>query len=254
MREILSARFVAAIAALVGLGGIVWLALPDHSNSLVPVSSGLTERRIDFLSLVFQTTAQEGWGVEDGVTTKQMELIIDSRRMRIPPGTPADVTCPNMNLYAQCAVAADMLGDAVVWFALVPALPRKTLQLPALVELRKNNEVLLANGWVLKRSSVIDRQCSTETESLQDFFDKFGNRASSVFNFDKQQVVRVVCRGEAAVDDTVPEETVPVGTEPVDGSIPDDTIPNDSVVDIPAVFDTGPASTATVDTSPEGVG
>ena len=252
MREVLSVRFLAAIAALVGIAGVLWLAVPDHSNSLVPTSSGVTERRIDLLSLVFQTTAQEGWGVEDGVTTKQMELIIDSRRMRIPAGTPAEVTCPNMNLYAQCAVAADLLGDSVVWFALVPAQPRKTIQLPALVELRASNEVLLANGWVLHRASVVSRQCSTETESLQDFFDKFGNRSSSVFNFDSQQIIGVVCRGEAAVEDTLPEDTLPEGTLPEGTGPVDDSVPDDTITEIPDVFSSTPG--ATDETSPEGVG
>lgn len=207
-------RFVATLGALAALAGLIWLAVPDHTNTLVPVASGVNERRVDLLNLVFKTTAQQGFAVQNGRTTKQMELILDSsRRMRIPPGTPAVVTCPKMGELAQCAVAADLLGESVVWFALVPALNRPTIVLPPIAEMRKNNEVLLANGWLIKRSAVIDRACDTETDSLTDFFNRFGNRHSTTFSYTRQQITRVTCTGAAAPDTTEPAATV-AGTVP----------------------------------------
>ncbi len=223
-------RFVAAIAALLGLTAVVWWAVPDHSNTLVPTSSGLTERRIDFLYSVFKTTAAQGFAVKDGVTTKKMELIIDStRRMRIPEGTPAEVTCPKMGELFQCAVAAQLLGDSVLWFALVPAPPRQSLALPPIVELRKNNEVLLANGWVVKRASTVDRVCRFDTDSLADFLARFGARSTATFSYERQQVVRVTCAGDAAPPDTEPLESVPGATAPPDTSNGGET--NDTTAD-----------------------
>ncbi|MEI2705221.1 MAG: hypothetical protein V9E89_08125 [Ilumatobacteraceae bacterium] len=235
MREVLSIRFAATIAALVGLAAFVWFIVPDHSTTLVPTSSGLKERRIDFVSLVFSTTAQQGFAIKDGKTTKKMELVLDStRRIRIPEGTPGEVTCPKMGEFAQCAVAADLLGESVLWFALVPAPPRQSLPLPPVVEVRKNNDVLLANGWVVKRSSTVDRVCRFDTDSLDDFLTRFGDRSTSTFSYDRQQIVRVTCAGDAADVSTVPtEDTVSGSTPPGADTLPNegtDTLPPGSVV------------------------
>ena len=55
--------------------------------------------------------------------------------MRIAPGTPGESTCLNLWTPNQCGVLADVLGDAVVWFALVPQAPRQTAELPPIVDL-----------------------------------------------------------------------------------------------------------------------
>lgn len=253
MREVLSIRFAATIAALLGLAGFVWLVVPDHSSTIVPTSSGRTERHIDFISLVFATTAQQGFAINDGKTTKKMELVLDgTRRIRIPEGTPGEVTCPKMGEFAQCAVAADLLGDSVLWFALVPAPPRQSLPLPPIVEMRKNNEVLLANGWLVQRASVVDRVCRIDTDSLADFLARFGDRSTSTFSYERQQIVRVSCAGDAAEPDTVPSETTP-GSTPDGGSVPNDgtdTLPPGSIVagtGVPDVIEVGP--TAPLDTT-----
>lgn len=212
----------AAVVALLALAGLLWLAVPSHETTLgVIPSAGAAEHRIDLLALVYKTTAEHDFEIKDGVTTKTMELLLDrSRRVRIAPGTSGEVSCPKMGELLQCAVAADLLGDAVVWFSLIAAPARTTLTLPAIVELRRNNDVLLANGWELKRSSTVIRDCGDDqaTLTLKEIVDRYGAKASSTFNYLTQQVVKVTCPNVPITEDSSPESTE------VDDSTPDGTI------------------------------
>jgi hypothetical protein len=90
-------------------------------------------------------------------------------------------------------VAADMLGDAVLWFSLFPADLRNTINLPAIRELRDQNQVLLANGWVVRRADLVARNCDEDTTSLSDFVRTFGDDAISAWGVPDQRVIRVTC-------------------------------------------------------------
>ena len=68
--------------------------------------------------------------------------------MRIVPGTPGEVNCPALDEVAKCAVVADLLGDGVVWFAIVPLATSQTVALPAIVSL-DDGFATLTNGWQL---------------------------------------------------------------------------------------------------------
>lgn len=229
MRPLLSLRFVATIAALVGLTAVAWLSVGrgETRATLVGPSSLSQERTIDLLTRVFKTTAAPGFAVEKGRTTKPMVLILDAtRRMEIAADTPAEVTCGKMGEIGQCAVAAHLLGDAVVWFALVPALPRNTLVLPGIKEMRDDNVVLLYNGWLVKRASIVERVCDTETDSLSEFMEMFGNQASATYNFDTNLIFRATCPKATKPVGTDPSTTVP---SPVTTLPPIDVVPSDSV-------------------------
>ena len=220
MRELLSFRFFAVIALLAAMAGLLWLAGPRNNQGFDVRSSGLVERTIDVIAPVFKTTAAEGFAVRDGKTTTDMELILDAtRRIAIPAGTAGQVTCQELRQLAKCAVAADLLGDGVVWFALIPAENRPTVGLPGIIDLRRDNVVLLSNGWLVRRASVVTRNCeNTETRSLTDFITKFGSQATSSFNYQQQRITRVTCSGSPIPQDTVPPDSVldsvPEGTGP----------------------------------------
>ena len=59
--------------------------------------------------------------------------------------------------------------------------------------------VQLANDWVVPHADVVRRDCDEDTTSLTDFMDRFGERATSVYSLDDQQIVRVVCTPDATV-------------------------------------------------------
>ncbi len=247
MREVLSWRFLASILALVVLAGLVAVAAPRQQSSFIAVTNGSSgERHIDLIEPVYLTTAQAGFAMKDGKTTKAMELILDGqRRVYIAPGTPGVVTCTKLSDPARCWVAVDLLGQAVMWFSLIEAPYRATVTLPAITELRRDNDVLLANGWVLKRESVVQRLCDFETESLGDFMSRFGSRSTTTFNRQSQTITKVTCTGEAAPDVTEPPESIPAS---VPEAPPGSAVPTTGSV-VPST-DTAGTEGTTVETLP----
>ena len=98
-------------------------------------------------------------------------------------------------------IAADVLGDAVLWFSILPNEPRNLITLPAVLDVRDGGNVLLANGWVIRRAPSLARDteaCDTDTVSLSDFIERFADRSTSTYNMDQQRVTTVTCLEEPA--------------------------------------------------------
>jgi hypothetical protein len=169
-----------------------------------------SERRIDLVSWIYQATPAAGFSVVDGVATTDLALQLDgTRTMVIKAGTPGEMDCPQFAVPAQCTVGVDLLGDGVLWFSIVPGAPGPTVQLPAVTRMLDGGWVQLANDWVVRRASVVERSCPEDTSSLPDFIDTYGKAAASTFNFETQKIVKVTCpRG--GTDTSVADTTVPV--------------------------------------------
>jgi hypothetical protein len=247
MRQFVSPRFWLAIAALIGLTYGLWYVLVRKDTSVAvigrPARSGNAEHRVNLLQPVYSIQADPSFAMVDGIASAEMHLSLDATRtMVVKPGTPGQITCGRLAEINQCVVAADLLGDAVVWFSLIPNPQHASLLLPGVTEVRKNNWVLLSNGWELARSEVVERNC--DVAGLEDFVDKFGGSLStSTFSFEQQEIVKVTCLKEPESPTTtatpttlltpvvvpidtsvipaegVPEEGVPTGTAPV-GTVP----------------------------------
>lgn len=198
MRQFFTVRFWLAVGAVVGLLALLWAVLPRSSPPAVGTDvdgEQLVERDIDLIEPIFAVTGSVPFAMAGGVTDGSLELIIDgTRTLRIPSGTPGEITCEAFQELGKCAVAADMLGDAVLWFSLFPAELRNTINLPAIRELREQNQVLLANGWVVLRAEVVARNCDEDTTSLGDFVRTFGDDAVSAWGVPDQRVIRVTCQ------------------------------------------------------------
>jgi hypothetical protein len=119
------------------------------------------------------------------------------RYMDIPAGTPGENRCPGVAELAKCVVAADLLGDAVLWFSFLPLEPRNLITLPGIAEVRDGGKVLLDNGWVIRRAPVIERECETDTVGLNDFLERFSGRSTSTYSIEEQAIVSVTCLGES---------------------------------------------------------
>jgi hypothetical protein len=128
----------------------------------------------------------------------------DLRTVTIFEGTLVDdyavvPACTDLSTPNACVLLADMLGDAVVWFALVPAdatSPREFLTLPGLIDMRSNgDEGVLRNGWVLNLTTGVRRECGDiDTTSLRDFITRFPDSASTTLvNLITDNVVAVTC-------------------------------------------------------------
>lgn len=194
-------RFVAAAAVLVALVAVI--VRSDRNDPPTPATKTL--RAVDLVALVESVNVDAGWSVASGRTAAAMRLALDDlRTLTIPAGTLVDdgtepARCATFEVPRSCVLLADMLGDAVVWFVLVPAdkiRGTERLTLPGLVDMRDNgNDGVLRNGWVLPLASPVRRECGdVDTSHLRDFITRFPHVASrTVVDLVSDRVVRVEC-------------------------------------------------------------
>ncbi len=228
MRQFLSPRFWLSLGALAGLFVLLTVLLrSDDAATGGQASAGdvlVEPRSLDLVSWVYLATPAPGFAFDDGVTTSDLALQLDgTRTMVIKAGTPGEIDCPTLTQVAQCTVAADLLGDAVLWFSIVPGPPGPAIALPAVVELLDSSWVRLANGWVLRRAEKVERSCPEDTSSLGDFVRTYGEAAGSTFNVEQQEIVRVTCEPTDGTSSTVSTQDTVTGTSVIVGTEDDGT-------------------------------
>lgn len=168
-------------------------------------AQGPVLRRIDTVAVVQTVNVDGGWGIQDGVTTAAARFGLDDGRILTAfAGTLADPAplvpaCDDFATPGACVLLADLLGDAVVWFALVAADDADgdaVLTLPGLVDMEDNGNLgVYANGWVLPLASPTRRDCTdTDTTNLRQFITAFPpDRATSTLDLITDTVVSVAC-------------------------------------------------------------
>lgn len=166
-----------------------------------------TLHKIDLVASVNSINTDSAWS-QDGGTTHggAIRLSLDDlRTLIILDGTMVDrynssPACIDFVKPNACVLLADMLGDAVIWFALVPAdatAGREHVTLPGLVDMQANgDEGILRNGWVVKLATPVKRECAdVPTSSLRDFITRFPDHLStSMMNLTTDNVVSVKCQ------------------------------------------------------------
>ena len=165
-------------------------------------------RKVDLVASVNAIDDAEGWSQAGGRTSgATVSLALDDlRTVVIHEQTLVDdystvPACEDFTTPNACVLLADMLGDAVVWFALVPAdaaSGREFLTLPGLIDMQANgDEGILRNGWVVNLANGVRRECGdVDTTSLRDFITRFPDSAStSIVDMTADQVVTVRCTG-----------------------------------------------------------
>jgi hypothetical protein len=193
---------IAAAFAIVLLGNGVYSSL---NNNAVSVTTDV-RHTVDLVASVNTVTVDANWK-QDGVTSGAVAQLSldDTRVLTIPEGTLVDdydamAKCEDFTTPNACVLLADMLGDAVIWFALVPAdkvAGMARLTLPGLVDMQSNgDEGILLNGWIVKLATPVKRICEkTDTTSLRDFITQFPDDASSsIVNLTTDNVVSVTCK------------------------------------------------------------
>lgn len=214
MRQFLDWRFWLSVTVPVLLAAALWWVVTDGDGSGTAVGAGAVaadaagaaiglvpalpgaDREIHLIAPVLAARSDAGFGIVEGVTIGRLELELDATRVaRIPPGTPGENRCATLDRSGTCAVALSVFGESVTWFAIVPLTAPDAVELPAVRELVEGRRVRLANGWIVRRALRIERSCATETESLTDFVERFGDAATSTFALDAQVIERVACPG-----------------------------------------------------------
>lgn len=220
MRQIFSMRFFAAAGGVVALFFVLTTIFVTRDAIEGGGAAGVTveRHRIDFVDEVSSLT-NPAFGVgPGGVATGDTELVIDGeRRLRIVAGTPGVNHCPDLGEAGACAVVADLLGEGVVWFALVPMGVDRTVALPA-IDVLDGGLATLVNGWLLPYAPVLDRRCgigeSAETfDSYRQFRSVLGDDFTSVYDIEERRLTAVLCRRRVAFAPP-PATTPPTTTGP----------------------------------------
>ena len=199
----MSRRILAGVLAV--LVAAIFVLATRGSSSKISVTQTL--HKIDLVASVNSINVDSAWSQEGGITRGgAMRLSLDDLRvLTVQEGTLAaqygsTSACLDFAKPNACVLLADMLGDAVVWFALVSSdvlASREFLTLPGLVDMQANgDEGILRNGWVVKLATPVKRECGdTATSSLRDFITRFPDQLSkTVVNLTTDNVVSVKCQ------------------------------------------------------------
>ena len=195
MRPLFTLRFIAAVAALIGLVLFVNTVIVDEQSLEAVVDPDPVERRIDLIAPVFSTQRSADFEMDRrGVSSGFIDLVLDGgRTVRAAPGTLGEITCEEVDAINRCALFADLLGDAVVWFALAPQAARSTAELPPVEDLQDGYAVR-DNGWQIRYPPVIERECgSLDIPSFTDFLRNYREGSTTVVDLATQEVVAVRC-------------------------------------------------------------
>lgn len=197
MRQLFTWRFLAAIGALVALALVARALLVRNDDLQTVIEPEPIERRIDLIDPIESAAGSPEFTVgRDGVTTGFLDLTLPGGRVvRVAPGTLGEVDCPVLAEASRCAIFADVLGEAIVWFAIVPQGPRSTAELPPIVDL-EDGRAIFENGWLIPFPPVIERECPGEDiPTFSDFLRRFGPDSVSIVDLRSRQVVAVRCAG-----------------------------------------------------------
>jgi hypothetical protein len=195
MRQVLSWRFVAALAALVGLALLINAVFVGRDTvARVVERSGPDTRRADLVSIVLGADQHEFSIRRNGLTRGRLDLrLLGDRSVSIFPGTPGTSTCDELAGSARCAMLAETLGDSIVWFAFVPMIANFQVELPA-IESLDGGYAELVNGWQLPYAPVIDRsRCDSPAESFSEFLRLVGRQHKALYSFGPGEITAVTC-------------------------------------------------------------
>jgi hypothetical protein len=193
MRQIFTVRFFAAVGAVLGLLVLLTALFRGDDSVAELIEREPMVRRIDLVALVFSTTSVDFAIGDDGLTTGTIDLVLDQERtMKIVPGTLGEINCAALDEVAKCAVVADLLGDGVVWFAIVPLASSQTVALPAIVSL-DSGYATLTNGWQLPYAPILERQCARDFDSFTEFREVLGTAFTSIYRLVEGEITEVVC-------------------------------------------------------------
>lgn len=222
MREIFSVRFFAAVGVVVGLFFLLTVifaageAIDGGGDG--GGGSGADVRRIDLIDQIFSVSGPPLQLSPDGFVAADTSFILDERRsVRIVTDTPGVDHCPALGELGACAIVADLLGDGVVWFAVVPMGEDRSVDLPA-IDVLDDGSARLVNGWEVPYAPILERRCEddqgndVEFASYREFRDVLGDDFTSVYSLESGRLEVVICGERVAY---APEPaTVTTSTSP----------------------------------------
>jgi hypothetical protein len=200
MRQLLSWRTWAAIGALLVLATVVQLITSRGPRGVDDSSTQPSQRRIDAVASVMTIQSSEAFAVIEGITVGSATLALDDgRTINIVRDTPGEIDCTDRTTPAACVLLADLLGDGIVWYALVNANgpASRTLALPTIVDMVDGGDTgVLENGWHIPLANGVVRTCAGAQRSptLRAFINSYSATGiTTVLDLDRDEVVEVIC-------------------------------------------------------------
>ena len=199
MRHFLSARFAAAVGIPIVVAFLIYAVLMNSGSP--SQSASKVVHFVNYTASVNIVQAESGWSVVQGTSRSTARLALDdARTVFIAEGTPGEIACTDFSTPNACVLIAELLGDAVVWFALTPATSETLLTrlaLPPVVDMLNGGDfAVLSNGWVIPLATPTKRSCSTPTVSLREFINKFASNMNVSLNLSADQIDVVTCTSE----------------------------------------------------------
>lgn len=197
VRQVLSVRLLAAVAVLIGLALLLtFVVSDDDSIAEIVAPDEPIDRRADVMALVLDTQLDNFSVGADGRSQGQATMLLAppyDQTVTIHAGTPGVNDCAGLGQFGQCALVAQLLGDSIAAFHLVPMGVQFTFELPAIVEL-EGGLAFLVDGWQVPYADVIDRSaCDTAADSFAEFLRVNGTNHRSVFSLGDAEITAVVC-------------------------------------------------------------
>lgn len=200
MRQLLSWRTWAAVGVLLVLATVVQLITSRGPRGGNDSSTQPSQRRVEAVASVMMIQSSEAFAVIEGITVGSATLTLDDGRViNIVRDTPGEIDCVDRTTPAACVMLADLLGDGVVWYALVNANgpASRTLSLTTLVDMVDGGDTgVLENGWHVPLANGVIRTCAGAPRSptLRAFIDSYsGTGITTVLDLDRDEVVEVIC-------------------------------------------------------------
>ncbi len=195
MRQLFNWRFVAALAALAVLALVARAVLGGDDAIESVTEPEVIERQIDLIDPIAAATLSPEFGIDrNGVSTGFLDLALDEQRaLRIVPGTYGELGCDSLAVPTDCAIFADLLGEAVVWFAILPKATPSTVELPPILDL-VDGQAVFESGWRIPYASVIERDCEgQEIPTFGEFLRDFSENSTTIVDLTSREVVAVRC-------------------------------------------------------------
>ena len=195
MRGLLSVRFVAAAAGILALLLIVRSVTAGDEVDQVTAGTSTrpVSRVINLAERLDRSTERFAVSPEGRAALTVTFTIEEQRRVTIVEGTAGvnDCTIPDL-ARGNCAIFADLLGEAVIWFSLQPVVDNDHVVLPPVIGFERG-QAILENGMRLAHAPAFIRRCPAEYASFTEMRTDVGTGFVSWWSFDEGELTDVVC-------------------------------------------------------------
>lgn len=195
MRALLSLRFVAAVAGIFALLFVVQsITATDEEEPVVSDVAATPVTRVINLAERLDGSTTRFAVTPGGVSASTATFTIEEQRsVTIIEGTPGINDCSiDERALGNCAIFADLLGEAVVWFSLQPVVNDEYVVMPAVTGF-ENGLAILNNGMRLAHAPAFTRRCPDEYVSFTEMRTEVGTDFVTWWSLEDAELTDAVC-------------------------------------------------------------